>query len=117
MNSKEFIFEFIENYRQHTLLWDTCDPNYTNKTRRNNAYCDMAKKQNITVKQVKAKIKNLRSYYSRERQKMRSKKSGLGADKCHTPWFAHSALQFIGDSLTPRSTRDSMEERNQESVM
>lgn len=110
MNSDKVTLNFIEDYRSHPVLWDTNDKLYTNKNKRNDAYEALGNKYNMTVKAVKTKIKNLRSYFSKEQQKMLVKKSGSGADdKYETPWFAYKSLQFIADTLTPRFTKDSLQ--------
>ncbi|RZF46024.1 hypothetical protein LSTR_LSTR004737 [Laodelphax striatellus] len=99
MNSKEIILEFIENYRRHPVLWYTGAPNYTNKAKRNDAYYDMAEKHSITVKQVKAKIKTLRSYYSREQQKRLSEESGSGVEEYHSPHGLLTVLYSLSETL------------------
>jgi hypothetical protein len=110
MCSDKVTLNFIEDYRCYPVLWDTSDKFYTNKNKRNDAYEALGKKYNMSVKCVKTKIKNLRSYFSKEQQKMLVKKSGAGADeKYETPWFAYKSLEFIGDTLTPRFTKDSMQ--------
>lgn len=110
MSSDKITLNFIEDYSCHPVLWDTSDKSYTNKNKRNDAYEALGKKYNMTIKSVKTKIKNLRSYFSKEQQKMLAKKSGAGADeKYESPWFAYKSLQFIGDTLTPRFTKDSLQ--------
>lgn len=110
MNSDQLTLNFIEDYRCHPLLWDTSDKSYTNKNKRNDAYESLATKYGMSIKAVKTKIKNLRSYFSKEQQKMLVKKSGAGTDENYeTPWFAYKSLLFIGDTLTPRFTKDSFE--------
>lgn len=62
---------------------------------------------------VKSKIKSLRSYFSKERQKVLKKKSGSGTEENYSStWFAYNSLLFISDSTTPRETRDSEEDDN-----
>lgn len=111
MASDKQTLDFIEDYRSYSVLWDISDKSYTNKNKRNDAYRALGEKYNMTVKSVKSKIKNLRSYFSKEQQKMSAVKSGAGADeKYETSWFAYKHLLFIGDSITPRSTKDSLTE-------
>jgi hypothetical protein len=108
MNNEETL-EFIEDYRAHVCLWDIRSKCYTSKTKRNDAYSSLAKKYNMTEKGVRNKIKSLRSYFSKEHQKVISKKSGAGTDSSYdTPWFAYSSLMFILDSVSPRETKDSL---------
>lgn len=78
MTDKDTLLNFIDDYRCHSVLWDTSDKAYTNKNKRNEAYESLGKKYNMSVKGVKTKIKNLRSYFSKEQQKMLVKKVALG---------------------------------------
>lgn len=104
----EQTLQFIEDYRYHECLWDITSKSYTKKNQRNDAYADLAKKYSITEKAVRNKIKSLRSYFSKEHQKLTEKKSGAGTDSNYEgTWFAYSALLFIADSVTPRQTKDS----------
>ncbi|KAJ8949001.1 hypothetical protein NQ314_008307 [Rhamnusium bicolor] len=103
---------FIEDYRSHSALWDIVDKDYTNKMKRNDTYTVLARKYNMTVKGVKNKIKNLRSYFSKEHQKVTEKKNGAGAeDKYDSPWFAYKSMLFISDSVTPRQIKESLTPR------
>ena len=56
---------FIEDYRSFTALWDVNHKDYTNKTKRN---------YKMSVKEVKNKIKSLRSYFAKEHQNVTGKK-------------------------------------------
>ena len=61
----------------------------------------------MSVKEVKNKIKSLRSYFAKEHQKVTEKKSGAGVDDVYdSPWFANKSLMFILDSITPRETKE-----------
>lgn len=107
--SSEQTLSFIEDYRSHSALWDIKDKDYTNKIKRNDAYSFLATKYNMDIKGVKNKIKSLRSYFSKEHQKVTEKKSGAGIeDKYDPPWFAYKSMLFILDSITPRPTKDSL---------
>ncbi|VVC93569.1 unnamed protein product [Leptidea sinapis] len=54
---------------------------------------------------VKKKIKSLRSYFSKEHQKVIKKKSGAGSDEIYvSPWFAYKHLLFTADSVAPRES-------------
>lgn len=108
MNNEETL-QFIEDYRSHECLWNVRSKSYTNKTKRNDACSELAKKYNTTEKGVRNKIKSLRSYFSKEHQKLSAKKSGAGTDSNYeTTWFAYSSLMFILDSVTPKETKDSI---------
>lgn len=108
MNNEQTL-EFIEDYRSYDCLWDINSRSYTNKNKRNDAYQDLAKKYGITEKGVRNKIKSLRSYFSKEHQKVTEKKSGAASECKYDPtWFAYNQLMFIADSVTPRQTKDSL---------
>lgn len=111
MSSDKQTIDFIEDYRHHSVLWDINDKCYRNKNKRNDAYRAMGEKYKLSEKSVESKIKNLRSYFSREQQKMSLTKSGASADdKYQSSWFAYKHLLFLGDTITPRSTKDSLED-------
>jgi hypothetical protein len=79
---------------------------YTNKIKRNYALSALAKNYEMSIKEVKNKIKSLRSYFAKEHQKV-TKKSGAGVDDVYdSPWFAYKPLMFILDSITPRETKE-----------
>ncbi|XP_046659561.1 uncharacterized protein LOC124353658 [Homalodisca vitripennis] len=71
----------------------------------------------MSEKGVQSKIKNLRSYFLKEQQKMSQRKSGASAnDVYQSSWFAYKHLLFLGDSITPRTTKDSLEDTITEEV-
>lgn len=98
---------FIEDYRSFTALWDVNHKDYTNKIKRNDALNALATNYKMSIKDVKNKIKSLRSYFAKEHQKVTEKKSGAGVDDVYdSPWFAYKSLMFILDSITPRETKE-----------
>ncbi|KAL4100779.1 hypothetical protein QTP88_020810 [Uroleucon formosanum] len=64
---------FIEKYRSFPLLWDANHKWYTNNIKRNDAIVAIGTTFNMDVAAVKSKIKSLRSYFSKERQKVLKK--------------------------------------------
>lgn len=98
--STEQTMDFIDEYRSHTVLWNVSDEDYTNKIKRNEAYNILSTNFGLTVTGVKNKIKSLRSYFSKEHQKITAKKSSSGAE---SSWFAYRAMLFILDSATDRT--------------
>ena len=98
---------FIEDYRSFAALWDVNHKDYTNKMKRNDGLNALATNYKMSVKEVKNKIKSLRSYFAKEHQKVTEKKSGAGVDDVYdSPWFAYKSLMFILDSITPRETKE-----------
>lgn len=107
----EITLNFIEDYRNFPQLWDPNNKLYTNKVKRNDGLQVLATKYNMDIDGVKKKIKSLRSYFSKEHQKVMKKKSGSGSDEIYvSPWFAYKHLLFTADSVTPRKTRESSTE-------
>lgn len=108
---KNKTLQFIESYKAAKLLWDSNHPDYWNKIKRNDALESIANEFNIDISAVKIKIKNLRSYFSKECQKSLKRKSGSGADETYvSSCFAYAHLLFVSDSSTPRETVDSEQE-------
>jgi len=103
--------QFIEAYKAATLLWDSNHTDYCNKIKRNDALERIASEFNIDVSVVKIKIKNLRSYFSKEHQKTLKRNSCSGVDENYvSSWFAYAPLLFIADNSTPRKIVDSEQE-------
>ena len=63
-----------EDYRSFTALWDMNHKDYTNKIKRHDALNALATNYKMSVKEVKNKIKSLRSYFAKEHQKVTEKK-------------------------------------------
>ncbi|KAL7645823.1 UNVERIFIED_CONTAM: hypothetical protein RMT77_002720 [Armadillidium vulgare] len=98
---------FIEDYRSFTALWDVNHKDYTNKIKRNVALNALATNYEMSIKEVKNKIKSLRSYFSKEHQKVTDRNSAADlGDVYDSPWFAYKSLSFILDSITPKETKD-----------
>ncbi|KAF5298989.1 hypothetical protein FQA39_LY11621 [Lamprigera yunnana] len=101
--------KFVEHYLKHECLWNIKSVAYKNKQIKNSAYEDLEKTMNISgfkEKEIKSKIKNLRSTYSQELKKIKdSKKSGAGTDTTYVPtikWFKimDESLRNINSILT-----------------
>ena len=59
---------YIDDYRSFTALWDVNHKDYTNKMKRNNVLNALVTDYKMGVKEVKNKIKSLRSYFGKEQQ-------------------------------------------------
>nr|CAI5838770.1 unnamed protein product [Callosobruchus analis] len=69
----------------------------------------LSQKYSMALQGVKNKVKILRPYFSKERQKVTEKKSCERAeDKYDSPWFTYTSILFISDSITERATEDSL---------
>lgn len=83
---------FIELYRQNTCLWKISSEEYRNKNLKQVAYNELVEylKSNgmadMTIKEVKSKIQNIRRMVRKERSKVEaSKRSGNGRDDVYKP--------------------------------
>ena len=63
-------FAFIEDYRSFTALWDVNHKHYNDKIKRNYALNALATNYKTSVKEIKKKIKSLRSFFAKEHQKV-----------------------------------------------
>lgn len=105
----------IEEYRARPILYNTKDPLYHNRVKKELAYQGIVDAlsgyyADCTIDVVKKKINGLRSHFSREVDKMKTNnKSGSGTSDLYTPsvwWF--QKMQFIKDHLDPRVSTSSM---------
>lgn len=105
--------KFVEQYRVHECLWNALNPHYKNNIKRNNAYLDLIANidSTLTIKTVKAKIKNLRTvYHSEVKEIENSKRSGSGAEDVYypsIPWFIEMDA-FLKDMREYRETIESV---------
>ncbi|VVC36014.1 MADF domain [Cinara cedri] len=88
--------QFIEAYKAAKLLRDANHTDYCNTIKINDALERVANEFNIGVSAVKIKIKNLRFYFPKERQKSLNRKSGSGADETNvSSRFAYAPHSFL----------------------
>jgi predicted nuclease with TOPRIM domain len=62
--------QLIEDYRSFTALSDVIHKDYNDKIKRNDALSALATNYKTSVKEIKNKIKSLRSYFAKEHQKV-----------------------------------------------
>lgn len=103
---------FLDLYKNHQCLWNVKEESYRNSQARTSALeeiiSDMGK-ADLTVNDLKNKIKNIRSIYNRELAKvLKSEKSGTGTDDIYKPqlkWFnqANSFLRAVSQSRQSQS--------------
>ena len=64
----------------------------------------------IIEDEVMKKLKNLRTQYTREKQKMKKRKTGQGADEVYQcKWSYYAKLQFLDDFAMPQKGVSNME--------
>lgn len=102
----ERTIQFIHLYREYECLWKPTSSFYKNKIARANAYSKIQEELNLTEKEIKNKIKSLRSTYHQERNKVEnSKRSGAGSSVIYKPsliWFKE--MDFINESFEYRNS-------------
>lgn len=84
---------FIENYKSFVELWDVSHKDYNNKNKRKDALECLAINHNMSIPEVKNKIKCLRSYFSKEHHKVQQNKD----EGYESTWFAYDSMSFIQD--------------------
>jgi hypothetical protein len=89
--TKEFLTEFIELYDTQKCLWNVKSKDYSNRTKKDDAYESLIHKMKQVDEQADSaavvnSINNLRITFRRKLKKVvASKKSGARADDVYTP--------------------------------
>lgn len=106
--SEDLTIQMIIEYEKREYLWNPVSEHYKNKKIREQGYIEIINALNlvdVTVKELKNKIKNIRSSYSVELKKIRAaRKAGAHAYKPSVTWFEH-ADRFLRAIVTPSSVR------------
>ncbi|XP_041977306.1 uncharacterized protein LOC121731761 isoform X2 [Aricia agestis] len=109
--SEDLTIQMIIEYEKREYLWNPVSENYKNKKVREQGYVEIIKTLNlvdVTVKELKNKIKNIRSSYSVELKKIRAaRKAGAHAYRPSVTWFEH-ADRFLRAIVTPSSVDNSL---------
>lgn len=106
--SEDLTIQMIIEYEKREYLWNPVSEHYKNKKIREQGYVEIINELNlvdVTVKELKNKIKNIRSSYSVELKKIRAaRKAGAHAYRPSVTWFEH-ADRFLRAIVTPSSVR------------
>lgn len=93
--SEETTLKFVSHYLEYECLWNINSPYHKHKQTKQSAIRELEKTMNIPgfgEKQIRLKIKNIRSTYAQEIKKIKeSKDSGVEADLVYIPslkWFS-----------------------------
>ncbi|KAL4716433.1 hypothetical protein ACJJTC_015861 [Scirpophaga incertulas] len=109
--SEDLTIQMIIEYEKREYLWNPVSENYKNKRMREQGYIEIINCLNLvdaTVKELKNKIKNIRSSYSVELKKIRAaRKAGALAYRPSVTWFEH-ADRFLRAIVTPSSVDTSL---------
>lgn len=92
--------DFLEAYRDESVLWDRNDEYHKDKVRTNEAWCRLSKRFGPSVGDLKRKKDSLMATYrSHLRKKKASIRSGaVGVDVYQPVWFA---FDFMENFLSP----------------
>ncbi len=105
--SNELVFTLIEMYRNRPNLWDCKLKEYKDKNKRHDALMEIANHFKVEKSEIERKLKNLRSTFDREHNKVVVKKSGAGAEDVYkSKWFCYKHFLFLKDRNTVRGTTD-----------
>ncbi|KAG7300986.1 hypothetical protein JYU34_015348 [Plutella xylostella] len=111
--SEDLTIQMIIEYEKREYLWNPVSEHYKNKKIREQGYVEIINALNlidVTVKELKNKIKNIRSSYSVELKKIRAaRKAGAHAYRPSVTWFEH-ADRFLRAIVTPSSVDNSLME-------
>ncbi|XP_026750392.3 uncharacterized protein LOC113511028 [Galleria mellonella] len=109
--SEDLTIQMIIEYEKREYLWNPVSEHYKNKKIREQGYVEIINALNlidVTVKELKNKIKNIRSSYSVELKKIRAaRKAGAHAYRPSVTWFEH-ADRFLRAIVTPSSVDNSL---------
>ncbi|CAG4938623.1 unnamed protein product [Colias eurytheme] len=109
--SEDLTIQMIIEYEKREYLWNPVSEHYKNKKVREQGYVEIINTLNlvdVTVKELKNKIKNIRSSYSVELKKIRAaRKAGAHAYRPSVTWFEH-ADRFLRAIVTPSSVDNSL---------
>ncbi|CAB3229799.1 unnamed protein product [Arctia plantaginis] len=109
--SEDLTIQMIIEYEKREYLWNPVSEHYKNKKIREQGYIEIINALSlvdVTVKELKNKIKNIRSSYSVELKKIRAaRKAGAHAYRPSVTWFEH-ADRFLRAIVTPSSVDNSL---------
>ncbi|XP_023718202.1 uncharacterized protein LOC111870286 [Cryptotermes secundus] len=100
----------IEEYREKSILWDLRHPNYKDNRKKVKLWEDLATKFQCSVKEVKEKVKNLRTTFHRYKKKNRGSAKG-------DQWVHFPSLSFLLEVDAPKrelSTEEDIVSENED---
>nr|CAI5819987.1 unnamed protein product [Callosobruchus analis] len=110
------VLELINAYRVRPVLWNSLDPSYKNKNKKEDAWRELADMLTTDTAEIKKKMQSLLASFRREKQKLKTT-SGMGSEEIYdTKWFAFKSLLFLKDKNQPVKTQDTEENNENEST-
>nr|CAH7720345.1 unnamed protein product [Callosobruchus chinensis] len=100
------VLELINAYRVRPVLWNSLDPYYKNKNKKEDAWRELADMLTTDTAEIKKKMQSLLASFRREKQKLKTT-SGMGSEEIYdTKWFAFKSLLFLKDKNQPVKHKD-----------
>ncbi|XP_063625247.1 uncharacterized protein LOC134796984 [Cydia splendana] len=109
--TNELVLQLVQAYKNHDVLWDSSNPDFKNRTKKNDAWDDIANTVNIPRREVESKIHTLRSQFAREKKKISQSRKN-GNELKYSPWFAYEPMKFLLKGETETEGFDNSEMRN-----
>lgn len=107
--SKDETFALITEWESYPELWDIKSINYRNRSKKQNALRELAKKFETVESEISRKLHNLRTQFHQEIRRMKTKKSGDGADDAYEiTWEFFNSLKFINCDHSETKTIDNL---------
>lgn len=113
---KEFLVDFIEQYKSFSCLWKVKSKEYSDRNAKSYAYNVLVEKlqtvdPEANRESVVKKINSLRTAYRKELKKVvESEKSGAGEDIYVPHLWYFELLNFLKDQEIPRRTTSNIDE-------
>ncbi len=100
----ERALNLIQRIKMYPVLWDPKQKHTARRWRKHQIYGTLAKEFNVTVQEIKKKVRNLIQSYRTYRRRILHKSRGLEIFK--PTWFAFDAInEFMGNVYTPLSVK------------
>ena len=94
------ILQLINEYEKYPVLWDPKDKFYKLNNKKKDAWDAIASVFETNGDVLKKKMNSVLNSYRRERQKVNTKCSGMGANEVYTStWFAYNAPSFFAHQI------------------
>ncbi|KFM78307.1 hypothetical protein X975_12551, partial [Stegodyphus mimosarum] len=109
--SENQIFQVIDFYREHVVLWDTNNTNFKNKKLKDSLILDLSTQIGVPENEIKKKWSNLRTQFTKEKHKEKKNyTSGASTAKQYkSTWHFYTPLQFLRDAVSTRNTVTSLD--------
>lgn len=108
--SNEKVLTLINLYHSRPILWDCKLKKYKDHNKIHDAFTEIAASFGVEKEEIERKLKNLISHFSREIKKekdsIKSYKSGSGSKVYKSKWFAYQSMKFLREKNRPKEMID-----------